>query len=154
MRRSRARFLGRSPPVALRFSRAPARVAQVRVLVYDDGAPMRAGVRNRLAGFAEVLGVGRAGNTEDCVSLVRALHPDVVLFDVAVPVLDGLEALKVVREKCPGVACVVLLSGFDARRVGERALELGAAAWVDHVAPLREVVGALRAAAVDRARIG
>lgn len=69
--------------------------------------------------------VGEAANGRDVIEVVRELQPDVLLLDIAMPVMDGLEALPHVRSAAPGTA-VVVLTGLTSEGVRQRALDAGA----------------------------
>jgi DNA-binding NarL/FixJ family response regulator len=74
--------------------------------------------------------VGEAANGAEAVELTRALRPDVVVLDLAMPVMDGLEALPLLRDVSPETA-VVVLSGFARGQLDHVALARGAAAYVE-----------------------
>jgi PAS domain S-box-containing protein len=97
----------------------------VRVLVVDDAEDIRTLLRLRLMRASGVEVVGEAGDGVEAVALATALEPDVVLLDMAMPRMDGLEALPLIRAAVPGVR-VVVLSGFDEGTMRDRALEAGA----------------------------
>jgi DNA-binding NarL/FixJ family response regulator len=88
----------------------------VAVVVVDDQELVRAGLASLLDGADGIRVVGRAGNGEEGVRLIRATHPDVALIDVRMPVLNGLEAIEQVRRDadCAGTRLVVLTTfGLD-----------------------------------------
>jgi DNA-binding NarL/FixJ family response regulator len=96
-----------------------------RIVICDDQAPFREVLRLMLEvedGF-EV--VGEATNGRDVIEVVRELQPDVLLLDVAMPVMDGLEALPYVRAAAPDTA-VVVLTGLASEAIRQRALDAGA----------------------------
>ena len=74
--------------------------------------------------------VGLAADGEEAVELARSQQPDVVLLDLAMPRMDGLQALPLILEAVPGVR-VVVLSGFDKHTMADRALEAGAHRYVE-----------------------
>ena len=113
--------------------------APQRVLVVDDAEDLRALLHiklDRCDGF-EV--VGEAEDGVDAVEQATRLQPDLVLLDVAMPRMDGLEALPLIRQAVPGVR-VVVLSGFNEETMAENALAAGAERYVVKGAPLRELV--------------
>ncbi len=121
----------------------PEPVADHKVLIVDDSEDMRTLVRlylERQAGF-EV--IGEAGTGRDAILLSRELQPDLVLLDLAMPEMDGLEALPRIREVAPD-ARVIVLSGFD-RRIGDRALAAGAAQFVQKGGGMKELMRAIEA---------
>ena len=99
-----------------------------RVLVVDDHAMLREALAELLdqAGF-EV--VGEAGDGADAVALAKQLDPDVVLMDLRMPVLSGLDAAPLIKEACPATQ-VVLLSAFESPALEQQAEEAGCFAYL------------------------
>ena len=116
------------------------------IVVVDDAAEVRALVRTRLrlSGLLDV--VGEAGNGAEAVEAVRELRPALVLLDVSMPVMDGLEALPRILEVSPETR-VVMYSGFQEEGLAHRALELGASAFLEKSTALDTLAGELVAAA-------
>ena len=113
-----------------------------RVLLVDDVGELRALVRLTLERSGHFDVVAEASNGEDAVEAASAHQPDVVLLDVSMPLMDGLEALPRIRERAPD-ARVVMLSGFAEDRLGDEARRLGAAAYLEKGVPPRELVARL-----------
>ena len=118
----------------------------IRVVLADDTADLRSLMRTLLEreGF-EI--VGEAADGFEAVDLATRLRPDILLLDLAMPALDGLEALPRVRADAPETK-VVVLSGFQAAQIGEEARRGGAHAYIEKgtgpdelIAALREVMG-------------
>ena len=103
--------------------------ATISIVLVDDQATVRRGLRMRLTIEADVEVVGEAGSGEAALRLVRSLSPDVVLMDVEMPGMDGIDATAALRAAAPQVA-VVVLSLYDDARSRARAREAGAAAFV------------------------
>jgi DNA-binding NarL/FixJ family response regulator len=87
--------------------------------------------------------VGEAANGEEAIRVVSALQPDIVLLDVAMPVMDGLEALPLIRAGAPD-ALIVMLTGFGSDQVRTRALAEGADLFIEKGTNLPELLGQLR----------
>jgi DNA-binding NarL/FixJ family response regulator len=96
-----------------------------RVVICDDQDAFRQLLSTVLGFDAEIEVVGEAANGVEGVRLAEELHPDVLLLDVAMPVMDGLEALPRIRQASPSTR-VVMLTGLAAASVRERALAAGA----------------------------
>lgn len=113
-----------------------------RVLLVDDASDIRLLLRRVLhrAGGFEV--VGEAANGREAITLAETLQPDLVVLDLAMPVMDGLEALPLIRG-CVPKAKVVVLSGFDEARTANAALNAGADAYVEKGGELAIVVSVL-----------
>ena len=103
--------------------------ATISIVLVDDQAAVRRGLRMRLTMETDVEVVGEAGSGEAALRLVRSLSPDVVLMDVEMPGMDGIDATAALRAAAPQVA-VVVLSLYDDARTRARAREAGAAAFV------------------------
>jgi DNA-binding NarL/FixJ family response regulator len=101
---------------------------RVRILVVDDHQMLREALVGMLAaaGF-EV--VGAVGDGADATSLAVELTPDVVLMDLSMPVLNGLDATRLLREVVPGVA-IVAFSAFDSPELKRQAFDAGAVAYL------------------------
>jgi two-component system, NarL family, response regulator EvgA len=116
---------------------------RIRVLICDDVAMLRELIRYELEEDERLLVVGEADNGIDSVRLARDLQPDVVVLDLAMPGLDGLEAIVHIRAAEPAPV-IVVHSGFDADTMRERVLDLGAARYVEKGGDLGELRQAVR----------
>jgi len=101
----------------------------VRVLLVDDHTIVRQGLAHLLAYEAGIQLVGQASNGQEALELARATRPDVVLMDVSMPGMDGIEATRRLVEELPGVK-VIGLSMYTDPEVSQRIREAGA---VDHI---------------------
>jgi len=101
----------------------------IRVLLVDDQALVRGGFRMILRPEPDIEVVGEAGDGEQAVAAAARLQPDVVLMDVRMPVLDGIEATRRIVARHPGVR-VLILTTFDLDEHVYDALEAGASGFV------------------------
>ena len=90
--------------------------------------------------------VGEAADGMAAIAAAERLQPDVVLLDLTMPVLDGIDAISAVLERAPGTR-VVALSGWGAERMAERALAKGAIAYLEKTDDVHAIRAAVRAAA-------
>jgi DNA-binding NarL/FixJ family response regulator len=118
----------------------------IRVLIADDHALFAQAVEAVLAAEPGVDVVGHAADGATAVELVRTLDPDVVLMDIAMPVMDGIEATERILASDPG-ACVVMLTGSNAGADVDRSRKAGAAAYVTKDRIADDLVDAIRDAA-------
>ncbi len=118
----------------------------IRLLIADDHAVVRTGLRHLVGTFEDVELVGAAENGEDAVRLCAEHQPDVVLMDLEMPVLDGIEATRRIAADQPDVAIVVLTSFSDRDQI-LRALDAGAVGYLLKDAEPAELGKAVRAAA-------
>lgn len=122
------------------MSAAPA--PPIRVVLADDTPTMRLLLRRTLESSLAFEVVGEASDGGEAVALVEALQPDMVLLDMAMPVMGGLEAIPAIRKCAPGTR-VVALSGFAPDRMGDEALRVGAAAYLEKQQRPEELVTGL-----------
>ncbi|SDY77369.1 two component transcriptional regulator, LuxR family [Asanoa ishikariensis] len=115
----------------------------VRVLLVDDDALVRAGLRLMLGGADDIEVVGEAVDGSSVPDQVRRTQPDVVLMDVRMPVVDGITATRALG---PGPA-VIVLTTFDADATVVEALRAGAAGFLLKHTPPEQIVEAVRRAA-------
>ena len=119
-------------------------MAKIRVLIADDHGLMRAGVRALLQATEDIEVVGEAEDGDEAIREVRRLEPDVVLMDVAMPGLGGLEATLVIRKEKPDVK-ILVLTQYDDREYVSRFLKAGVSGYVLKKAAAGELVAAIRA---------
>jgi two-component system response regulator NreC len=115
----------------------------IRVLVVDDHAVVRSGLRLLLDAEDDIETVGEAGNMQDAVLRARSLKPDVILMDVVMPGVSGIEATPAVLKEVPEASVLVLSMQDDPSYVRE-AFAAGASGYVLKEAADEEVVGAVR----------
>lgn len=115
----------------------------IRVLIADDHALVREGLRVLLAANSGISVVGDAGNGRDAVRLAAELDPDVVVLDVSMPDLNGLEAARMIRVKRPATR-IIMLSMHSTTEHVYRALEIGATGYVLKDSASNEVIAAVQ----------
>lgn len=101
----------------------------IRVIVVDDESLVRAALRVFLESADGFEVAGEAANGADAVALVRAVHPDVVLMDVQMPIMDGIEATRRLTREFPGIK-IVALTTFSTERVVVPMLSAGASGFL------------------------
>ena len=115
----------------------------IRVLVADDHAILRDGIRSILESQDDIVVVGEASNGEEAVEFVGKLQPDLVLMDISMPKTNGLEATRMIKERFPQVK-VLILTQHDNREYIAPALGAGASGYVLKRSGRREMLNALR----------
>jgi DNA-binding NarL/FixJ family response regulator len=123
----------------------------IKVLIADDQAMVREGFGALLAAQPDVLVVGDAANGEAAVAAARRLDPDVVLMDVRMPVLDGLEATRRLLDGRTDGPRVLILTTFDLDDYVYEALRAGASGFLLKDAPAADLVHAVRVVASGEA---
>jgi DNA-binding NarL/FixJ family response regulator len=101
----------------------------IRVLVVDDFEPMRQSVRSMLEEWRDLQIVGEASDGLEAVQKAVGLKPDLVLMDIGLPSLNGIEAVRQIRKLVPE-AKIIFLSQETSAEVVQEALNLGASAYV------------------------
>jgi DNA-binding NarL/FixJ family response regulator len=116
----------------------------VRVLIADDHLLFAEALSTILEPDQRINVVGRAANGEEAVKLAGKLKPDVVLMDISMPVLDGIEAARQIHEKLPN-AQVLMLTGSAARQDIAKSRKAGASGYVTKDRIAAELVDAILA---------
>ncbi|WP_194894766.1 response regulator [Catenulispora pinisilvae] len=123
----------------------------IRVLIADDQAMVRAGFGALLASQPDIEVVGDAADGAQAVAEVAAHEPDVVLMDVRMPVMDGLEAVRRILADAPDRPRVLMLTTFDLDDYVYAALRAGASGFLLKDAPAAELIHAVRVVAAGDA---
>ena len=123
-------------------SSAPSPAIPISVVVIDDSEDLVFLVRGALERSGQFSVVAEAADGEQGVLAVSATQPDLVLLDIAMPVMDGLEATTKIREVDPH-ACVLMLTGSNAREDVNRARRAGAAGYVTKDRIAAELIDAI-----------
>jgi len=119
----------------------------IRVVVVDDHALHRDGTRQILDAYPDLQIIGEAGSGELSLELITQLHPDVVLMDIRLPGMNGIEVTRRLTRDHPDVR-VLMVSAYDENEYVRGALEAGAAGYLSKTAPGKELVEAVRAVAL------
>lgn len=125
----------------------------IDVVLVDDQAMLRTGIRLILESEDDIRVVGEAGDGAEAVDVVRQLTPDVVLMDVQMPVTDGIEATRRLAEH-GATAKVVILTTFERDDLIVEALRAGASGFVLKNAPAEQLIDAVRTVADGEALLG
>lgn len=119
--------------------------SSIRLVLVDDHAVMRAGLANMLNVNPSFRVVGEADDGEPAIALCRTLRPDVVLLDVTMPGLDGIETLRRLKRDLPDVR-VLMLSSSEAEEDILQSMRSGACGYISKAARPAELVAAIQAA--------
>jgi DNA-binding NarL/FixJ family response regulator len=120
-------------------------VSAIRVVLADDHTLVRAGIRTLLESIESVEVVGEASNGREALELVRKHLPDLVLLDIGMKEMDGLQAAAAIRQEHPQIKAIIL-SMHSTPDVVEQALRAGASAYLVKDAAITELELAVRAA--------
>ena len=101
----------------------------IRVLIADDHSLVRQGLRRYLDMAEDIDVVGEASNGEEALAMVEKEQPDIVLLDIRMPGVDGLEAARMIRERYPKVGAI-MLTAYDDRQFVVEAVRAGARGYV------------------------
>jgi DNA-binding NarL/FixJ family response regulator len=123
----------------------------IQVLIADDSAAVRAGLEHLLTGYPDIRVVGSAADGRRTVALALELAPDVVLMDIRMPLLDGIEATREIMANDPDRSILVLTSCSDQEQI-KRALAAGAVGYMLKDAEINDLLAAIRTAATSMPR--
>ncbi len=119
----------------------------IKLILAEDHPVVRAGLERLLANEDDIELVGSAGNGEEAVALADRIRPDVVLMDLSMPVMDGIEATDRIVKAHGGAVSVVVLTSFSDRDEIIAALDAGASGYLLKDAEPHELLAGVRAAA-------
>lgn len=122
---------------------------KIRILLADDHTVLRDGLRALLERQADMTVIGEAGDGRECVRLAEALSPSVIMMDVAMPEMNGIEAARRILADSAGIGIVMLSMHQDESYV-LRSLRAGARGYLLKDSPREDVLAAIRAAAAGR----
>ncbi|MEW6405492.1 MAG: response regulator transcription factor [Chloroflexota bacterium] len=115
----------------------------IRVLVVDDHAILRDGIRSLLESQEDIIVVGEAENGAEAIEFLKSCVPDIILMDISMPKMNGLEATRFIHEHFPQVKVLILTQHDNYEYIGP-ALQAGAAGYVLKRSGRREMLNALR----------
>ena len=122
--------------------------ANIRLLIVDDHAMVRRGLATFLKASPNLELVGEAGNGADALRLCAEVHPDVVLMDLMMPEMSGIETIQEIRKQHPSVS-IIALTSFEEEHLVKAALRAGATSYL-----LKNVSAERLAAAIHATRAG
>jgi len=118
----------------------------IRLLLVDDHPLVRDGLKARLASEADIEVVGEAGDAPEAIAALAAHSPNLVLMDIGMKDVNGIELTALLLQRVPTLA-VLMLSMYDSVEYAQRALQAGARGYVLKDAPSSEILAALRTVA-------
>ncbi len=119
-------------------------MGSIRVLLADDHTILRQGIRVLLENHEDIEVVGEASDGREAISLAKQFRPDVVLMDIAMPLLNGLEATRQIKHDFPEIS-ILVLTMYDTEEYVSQILRAGAAGYVLKKVAATELVSAIRA---------
>ena len=124
----------------------------IRILIADDHAVVRQGLKMFLPLDPEFIIVGEAANGEEAIQQAHRLHPDVVLMDILMPVMDGIHATQIIRQELPNIEVIALTSVLEDKLV-VGAIKAGAISYLIKDTRTDELSQAIRDAAAGRVQL-
>jgi len=124
-------------------------MSEIRILIVDDHIILREGIRMLLEAQADFRVVGEAGNGIEAIDKARQCCPDIILLDVSMPRMDGLQAVGLLTGACPETR-VIMLSRYEKEAYACQALKNGAHGYLVKGSPSEELLEAIRAVARGR----
>jgi NarL family two-component system response regulator LiaR len=122
---------------------------RIRVMIVDDHSIVRRGLSAVLRTFADLELVGEARNGQEAVDVCPQLQPDVILMDLIMPELGGVEATRAIHRQCPDVQ-VIALTSFQEKELVQEALQAGAISYLLKNVSGEDLADAIRAANAGR----
>ena len=117
---------------------------KIAILIADDHTLLRSGIRALLEDEQDMVVVGEANDGREAVRLASQLKPNVILMDIAMPLLNGLEATHQIKREHPEIN-VLVLTMYDHEEYFRQILEVGASGYIIKRAAANELVAAIRA---------
>ncbi len=116
----------------------------IKVMIVDDHSVIRQGFSIFLQAFADLESVGEAANGKEAVRLVKELNPDVILMDVMMPEMNGIEATRQITKERPSTRIIMLTSFSDDKKLVKDALQAGALSYLFKDTSIDELADAIR----------
>src|SRR3954451_10386702 len=124
------------------MAKTPAK--KITVVIADDQTLFREGIKDLLEGEKGIEVIGEAADGQEALRLVKKLKPNVILLDIKLPHMDGIEATRQIHKDCPTTNVLILSSFEDESHVME-AIQAGANGYLSKMLPATELVNALKA---------
>jgi NarL family two-component system response regulator LiaR len=124
----------------------------IRIIIVDDHAMLRRGLRFFLKGFDDLALVGEACSGAEALELCAETTPDVILMDMVMPDMDGAEATRLIRQRCPSTQ-VIALTSFQEEELIQKALQAGAIGYLLKNVSAGELAHAIREAHAGRSTL-
>ena len=125
----------------------------VRLLLVDDQEIIRQGIKSLLESQPDFEVVGEAANGKQAISKVEALHPDMILMDVRMPIMDGIAATKAIIQQFPQIK-ILILTTFDDDEYISQGMQFGAKGYLLKDTPLETLANAIRLVYVGHTHLG
>jgi len=122
-------------------------IKMIKVLLVDDHEMVRIGVSAFLSSQPDIEIVGEADNGKKCIELALQLKPDIILMDLVMPEMDGIEATKEILHQWPEAKIIIVTSFLDDEKVYP-ALEAGAVSYMLKTSKADEIADAIRSTAI------
>ena len=114
-----------------------------RILVVDDSSAVRRGFARAINEQSDFRVCGEAANGQECLAKVLELRPDAVILDISMPIMNGLDAARLLRELMPSLP-VIICSYFDGPSLEQEAQTVGAKGIVSRAQPIEQLLACLR----------
>ena len=121
----------------------------IRVIIVDDHTVVRSGLRAVLDVSEGIELVGEAGDGEEAVKICESLQPDVILMDLQMPKMDGVEATRIIHEKWPQIH-IIALTSYKEKEYVEGVLKAGATSYLLKNVSAEELVSAIKKVVLDQ----
>lgn len=141
----RLKPVGRNPVMVRTMNKSD----QIKVMIVDDHPIVRSGLASMLQAFDDLEMVGEASSGRNALAKCQSLMPDVILMDMVMPEMDGLETTRAILDLYPSVK-IIMLTSFTKEDMVKDALEAGATSYLLKNAPIDQLADAIRSAHADQ----